>query len=160
MELSQWFDYQLRSTLDGFVWAVHQVPKEHLYTVPPTQLGEWPAAQHVSHMVDYEERFALPSMAQWLGVPAVIPEELEKGLEQSPPSIEERLSQFRQVREAQISMLPKFEPMAWERVKRTTFWGDVSLYWLVCKTYQHTVEHTHNILSITLFWDSTHKRGH
>ena len=160
MELSQWFDYQLRSTLDGFVWAVHQVPKERLYTLPPAQLGEWSAVQHVSHMLDYEERYALPSMSQWLGVPAVIPEEMEKGVEQSPPSIEERLAQFKQVREAEISMLPKFEPMAWDIVKRTTFWGDVSLYWLVCKTYQHTVEHTHNILSLTLFWDSTNKRGH
>jgi len=28
MELSQWFDYQLRSTLDGFIWAVNQLPKE------------------------------------------------------------------------------------------------------------------------------------
>jgi len=159
MELSQWFDYQLRSTLDGFIWAVRQVPKERLYTLPPTQLGEWSAAQHVFHMLEYEETFALPTMAQWLGVPPVIPEEGERAINQNPPPIDEMLSQFEQVREAEISMLPKFEPLAWDTVKRTTFWGDVSLYWLVCKTYQHTLEHTHNILGLTLFWDSAIKHG-
>jgi len=160
MELSQWFDYQLRSTLDGFIWAVHQVPKERLDILPPPQLGEWSTAQHVSHMLDYEERFVLPTMSQWLGVPRAIPEESEKTTHQNPPPIEEMLVQFERVRELEISMLPKFEPMAWDTVKRTTFWGDVTLYWLVCKTYQHTAEHTHNILSLTLFWDRTVKHGH
>ena len=159
MDLSQWFDYQLRSTLDGFIWAVHQVPKERLYTLPPTPLGEWSAAQHVFHMLEYEERFALPSMYQWLGVPPGIPEEGEKGIEQNPPQIEEKLSQFERVREAEISMLPKFDSITWSTIQKTTFWGDVSLYWLVCKTYQHTVEHTHNVLGLTLFWDRTINRG-
>jgi len=161
MELPQWFDYQLRSTLDGFIWAVQQVPKERLYTLPPTSLGEWSAAQHVFHMLEHEEKFALPTMSQWLGVPAVIPEESENRIDQNPPPIiKEMIAQFERVREAQISMLPKFEPLAWDTVKRTTFWGDVSLYWLVCKTYQHTLEHTHNILGLTLFWDRTTKHGH
>jgi len=160
MELAQWFDYQLRSTLDGFTWAVHQLPKERLYTPPPTQLGEWSAAQHVAHMLEYEDKFALPTMSQWLGVPRAIPEENEKAANQKPPPIEEMLVQFERVREIEISMLPKFEPMAWDTIKRTTFWGDISLYWLVCKTYQHTVEHTHNILSLTLFWDRTVKHEH
>lgn len=153
MELSKWFDYQLRSTLDGFIWAVHQVPQERLYTPPPAALGEWSAAQHVFHMLEYEERFALPTMSQWLGVPPVIPEETDEGIEPVPPSVEEKLSQFERVRQAEISMLSKFDPDAWHAVKRTTFWGDVSLYWLVCKTYQHTAEHTHNVLSLTLFWN-------
>ena len=160
MELSQWFDYQLRSTLDGFIWAVQQVPKERLYTLPPTPLGEWSADQHVFHMLEYEERFVLPSMYQWLGVPAIIPEESEKGIEQSPPQIEEKLSLFEQIRESEISMLSKFDPTAWNTIQKTTFWGEVSLYWLVCKTYQHTAEHTHNVLSLTLFWDRTIKHGH
>jgi hypothetical protein len=158
MELSQWFDYQLRSTLDGFVWAVRQVPQERLYTLPPASLGEWSAAQHVSHMLDYEERLALPSMAQWLGVPPVIPEDSERGIEQDPPSLDGKLAQFEQVRQAEISLLSKFDHDAWGKVMRTTFWGDVSLFWLVCKTYQHTAEHTHNVLSLTLFWDTTIRR--
>jgi hypothetical protein len=159
MELSQWFDSQLRSTLDGFVWAIQQVPKERLQVVPPIQLGEWSAAQHIFHMLDYEERFVLPSMAQWLGVPPVIPEDTETGTEPTRSSVEEQLAQFERVRQAQINMLPKFDPAAWNVIKRTTFWGDISLYWLVTKTLQHTAEHTHNVLSLTLFWDSTTKHS-
>ena len=154
MELSQWFDYQLRSTLDGFVWAVRQVPEDRLYTLPPTALGEWSAAQHVFHMLDYEERLALPSMSQWLGVPAAIPED-EHVIEQGPRQVDAKLAQFERVRQAEINLLSKFDLDAWRTVMRTTFWGDVSLFWLVCKTYQHTAEHTHNVLSLTLFWDTT-----
>ena len=161
MELSKWFEYQLRSTLDGFIWAVQQVPPERLYFPPPSQLGEWSAVQHVVHILDYEERFALPTMSQWLGVPPLIPEEMERPVEPNPPLVEEKLSQLKQVRQAEISMLSKFDHDAWGTVMRTTFWGDVSLFWLVCKTYQHTVEHTHNVLSLILFWDSTTRRpGH
>lgn len=158
MELSQWFDYQLRSTLDGFIWAVRQVPQERLYTLPPTSLGEWSAAQHVFHLLDYEERLALPSMSQWLGVPPAIPEEGDHSIEKAPPQVEEKLARFERVRQAEISLLSKFDHDAWGTVMRTTFWGDVSLFWLVCKTYQHTVEHTHNVLSLTLFWDTTIQR--
>ena len=158
MDLSTWFDNQLRSSLDGFVWAVRQVPEERLYIRPPIALGEWSAAQHLFHMLDYESRLVLPSMAQWLGVPPVLPQEDEHDFEKEPPRVEERLVQFERVRQAQINLLPKFEPADWDLVKRTTFWGDVSLYWLVCKTYQHTAEHMHNVLSLTLFWDTTIRR--
>ena len=159
MELPEWFDYQLRSTLDGFIWAVHQVPKERCYAPPPAALGEWSAAQHVFHMLDYEENFAMPSMSQWLGVPPVIREEFERGKEQSLPLMEKMLSQFEHVRELEIGMLPKFELSAWNAIEKTTFWGDISLEWLVRKTYQHTLEHSHNILGLSLFWDSALKRG-
>ena len=100
-------------------------------------------------------------MSQWLGVPPVIPEEMERPVEPNPPLVEAKLSQLEQVRSAEINMLSKFDRDAWNTVQRTTFWGDVSLFWLVCKTYQHTVEHTHNVLSLILFWDSTTRRpGH
>ena len=33
-------------------------------------------------------------------------------------------------------------------------WGPVTLSWVVSKTYQHTAEHTGDILRIALFWDS------
>ena len=105
-------------------------------------------------MVYYEERLALPGMSQWLGVPAAIPDD-EQVIEKGPRQVDAKLAQFERVRQAEINLLSKYEPDAWRTVMRTTFWGDVSLFWLVCKTYQHTAEHTHNVLSLTLFWDTT-----
>lgn len=160
MNLSQWFDRQLQSTLEGFMWAIRQLPPERLYSAPPKQLGEWSAAHHVFHLLEYEERFALPSMYQWLGAPSTLPEEELANHKRDLPPIDEMLSQFEKIRRTEISLLPKFSEESWSLVKKTTFWGDVSLYWLVCKTYQHTVEHTHNILSLTLFWDRILKRTH
>jgi type II secretory pathway component PulL len=151
MELPRWFDYQLRSTLDGFIWAVLQLPPERRYTTPPAPLGlgEWSAAQHVYHMLEYEEKLALPSMRLWLGAPPVADTRTEQDL----PSMEDMLVQFELVRHEEINLLPKFSPQAWNSKQQTTFWGEVSLFWLVCKTYQHTTEHTHDILSLSLFWD-------
>ena len=153
MELSKWFDYQLRSTLAGFIWAVQQLPKERWYALPPEALGEWSAAQHVFHMLIYEQKLALPTMNQWLGAPPAARAVDSKTEEQELPSIEEMLSQFKQVRESEIEMLLKFADADWKSIRSTTFWGDVSLYWLVCKTYQHTNEHTHDVLRLGLFWD-------
>jgi len=153
MELSKWFGYQLRSTLDGFIWSVQQLAEERWYTAPPRELGEWSAAQHVLHMLVYEQSLALPSMYQWLGAPPVVREADRENVEENFPLMDEMLSQFRQVRESEIGLLARFEAKDWNSLRRTTFWGEVSLYWLVCKTYQHTAEHTHDILSLSLFWD-------
>jgi hypothetical protein len=153
MELSKWFDYQLRSTLDGFIWSVQQLPQERWYAFPPIELGEWSAAQHVLHMLEYEQGLALPSMYQWLGAPPPGPEADVQNGEQDLPPMDEMLSQFRQVRESEIGLLSKFKDQDWHSLRRTTFWGEVNLYWLVCKTYQHTAEHTHDILRLGLFWD-------
>jgi hypothetical protein len=54
MERSQWFAYQLRSTLDGFIWAVRQLPEERFYLLPPVARGEGSAAQHNFHMLEAE----------------------------------------------------------------------------------------------------------
>lgn len=151
MELSKWFDYQLRSTLDGFIWAVQQLPAERWSAIPPAPLGEWSAAEHVFHILEYEERLALPSMHQWLGAPPA-GRHVNQGKQDLPP-IEEMLTRFERVRHEEIDLLPKFSEAAWNSKQRTTFWGDVSLYWLVCKTYQHITEHTHDILRFSLFWD-------
>ena len=153
MKLAKWFDYQLRSTLDGFLWAVQRLPKERQYALPPSPLGEWSAAQHVFHILTYEQKLAWPTMYQWLGAPPVAREVDSKQVEPELPPMEEMLSQFKQVRESEITMLSKFEDADWNSVRSTTFWGDVSLYWLVCKTYQHTNEHIHDILRLELFWD-------
>lgn len=153
MELSTWFDYQLRSTLDGFTWAVREFPVERLYIVPPVplKLGEWSVAQHIVHLLEYEERLALPSMHQWLGAPAPIRQAMQSEQDLSP--IEEILMQFESVRKQEIELLPQFSQEQWGSTRQTTFWGDVSLKWLISKTYQHTLEHTHDILSMDLFWD-------
>ena len=151
MELPKWFEYQLQSTRDGLIWAVRQLPVERMYIIPPALLGlgEWSAAQHVFHMLEYEEKLFLPSMQQWLGAPPAVDTRIEQGL----PSVEEMLAQFDHVRREEINLLPHFSPGTWDSKQKTTFWGEVNLSWLICKTYQHTLEHTHDILSLVLFWD-------
>jgi hypothetical protein len=62
------------------------------------------------------------------------------------------LAQFQDVRTEQIQLLPKFSHAAWDEIRETT-WGFVPLHWIVSKTYQHTCEHTHDILRMVLFWD-------
>ena len=151
MEPSKWFDYQFRCTLDGFLWAVRQFPVERHYTIPPMslELGEWSVAQHVFHLLEYEEKLALPSMRQWLGAPPAA----DTRTKQELLPVEEMLSQFEHIRAEEINLLSKFSPEAWNLKQRTTFWGEVSLFWLVSKTYQHTMEHTQAVLRFTLFWD-------
>lgn len=155
MEFVKWFDAQLRSTLAGFIWSIQQVPKEHWYTSPPAPLGEWSAAQHIFHMVHYEEKLALPSMQQWLGAPPAVREESDEESWANPPPMERMLERFNEVRLAEINLLPSFDERTWSSTQKTTFWGEVSLYWLVCKTYQHTLDHTQDILRLVLFWDRT-----
>ncbi|RPJ25132.1 MAG: DinB family protein [Chloroflexi bacterium] len=153
MDLLKWFDSQLRSTLDGFIWSVRQIPEERWYAFPPAPLGEWSAAQHIFHMVHYEKKLALPSMHQWLGAPPAVREEADEEIWNHPPAIKLMLDQFNEVRLAEINLLPSFDEMAWQSTQKTTFWGEISLYWLVCKTYQHTLDHTQDILRLALFWD-------
>ena len=158
MELSNWFEYQLRSTLDGFIWAIQQLPQERHYVLPPTSLGEWSVSQHLLHMLEYEQNLALPSMQQWLGAPPAVRKEGDENEKRNSPTIEEMLTQFEQVRQAEIALLSKFDDETWNSNRNTTFWGEVSLFWLISKTYQHTLEHTHNILRLALFWDRILKR--
>jgi hypothetical protein len=56
------------------------------------------------------------------------------------------------VRAQQIALLPDFSPSAWDET-REMGWGPVTLLWVVTKTYQHTCEHTHDVLRLRLFWD-------
>ena len=158
MELGKWFDTQLRSTLDGFIWAVEQIRAERRYVSPPAPLGDWSAAQHVFHMLHYEQKLALPSMRQWLGAPPPVREEASEEVWRTPPVMEAMLDQFRAVRAEEIGLLPEFEPAIWAETRATTFWGEVSLAWLVAKTYQHTLEHTHDLLRFSLFWDRVVRR--
>ena len=152
MNESEWFDYQLSSTLDGFLWAVRQVPEERITVPPPAPLGEWTATQHVYHLVQYEEKLALPAMQQWLGAPFREVEDYEGEVGRDLPPVADLLARFEQVRKAEIGLLPQLANCDW-RATRKTSWGDTSLYWIVCKTYQHTLDHTNTVLAFGLFWD-------
>ena len=151
---STWFQQQLQASADGFVWAVAQVPADRLHCRPPRALGEWTAARHLFHMLDYERQIALPVMQQWLGAPefAVNWDEEAGWRANCDMPIESLLDQFRAVRREQIDLLPRFPEHAWHELQMTG-WGPIPLLWLVSKTYQHTNEHTSDVLRMALFWD-------
>jgi hypothetical protein len=151
---STWFQQQLQVSADGFSWAVTQVPPVRLYCQPPQGLGEWTAARHLFHMLDYERQIALPVMQQWLGAAEVLvnwDEEAGWRANCGAP-IEDLLDQFRAVRSEQIGLLSQFSEHAWHELQMTG-WGPIPLLWLVSKTYQHTNEHTSDVLRMALFWD-------
>ena len=156
MNLSQWFREQLNASGDGFVWAVAQLPPERLFISHPRFPEDWPAARHVFHMLNYEKKIALPFMRYWLGEP--LPKDM-KGSHTAEQheweighDIEALLAQFRATRAEQIILLEEYSEAMWEEV-RETIWGPVPLRWVVTKTYQHTAEHTHDVLRMVLFWD-------
>jgi hypothetical protein len=156
MDRSQWFQGLLKTSADGFVWAVEQVPVQRRYAIPPSALGTWSVARHVLHLLYYEQAIAFPCMQHWLGGPLPTRESLEAYDEDvawiNPPSLESMMAAFRQVRMEQLALFPKFHETMWDE-QRETVWGWVNLCWIVTKTYQHTAEHLHAILSCALFWD-------
>jgi hypothetical protein len=153
MNLNQWFHDQLQASGDGFAWGAEQVLSERRDLLPPVQLGEWTAARHVFHMLFYEQTIALPSMQQWLGGPLPPNADADEDLAWSGEDQEmgRLLGRFKQVRSEQIALLPKFEAADWE-TSRETVWGPRPLRWVVSKTYQHTAEHTHDVMRLALFW--------
>jgi hypothetical protein len=156
MDLSRWFDTHLASSADGFTWAMEQVPKERLYTPPPGPiggLGEWVAARHAFHLLYYEREAALPAMRHWLGAPCPSFDNYDEDAAwQGAPDLPTILREFREVRAAQVALLPQFDEALWHET-RDTGWGNVALRWIVSKTYQHTAEHINDVLRIALFWD-------
>ena len=155
MDLSQWFTDQLNAGAEGFIWAVEQVPPERRLLAPPKLLGEWNAARHVFHMLYYEQNAVVPSMKIWLGQPITINEAdyddaaaLGYGKD-----LDTLLTDFRRARAEQLELLARFNDQLWYEA-HPTIWGDVTLLWLVSKTFQHTAEHTHNVMSMALFWDA------
>ena len=66
------------------------------------------------------------------------------------PDIEMRQEKFRTGRQEQIALLSQFSPEAWEKT-RETVWGQVTLRWTITKTYQHTLEHSNDILKHALY---------
>ena len=159
INLSQWFHDHLRASAEGFVWGVEQIPVERQLNQPPEGLGEWSVARHIFHMAFYEQTYALPGMRQWLG--ASLPD--QKGLDEDVAwdggrqEIDHLLVAFQKVRDEQIALLEKYDDLAWNTT-RETVWGPVTLAWVVSKTYQHTAEHTSDVMRIGLFWDRYAKR--
>ena len=154
VKYSTWFQQQLQASADGFAWAVTQVPATRQNCPPPKALGEWTAARHLFHMLDYERQIALPVMQQWLGAPefAVNWDEEAGWRANDAQPIEHLLDQFRAVRSEQFALLSQFSEHAWHELQMTG-WGPIPLVWLVSKTYQHTNEHTSDVLRMALFWD-------
>ncbi len=153
MELSSWFSLQLKSSAEGFAWAIERVPEARRYVPPPGPLGEWTVARHLFHMLYYDEHLALPGMQQWLGaLLSVVDEDGEDTAWQGSERVEDLLPRFLEVRNRQIALLPAFQPSEWLRSCETV-WGQTTLEWVVAKTYQHTAEHVSDVLRIALFWD-------
>lgn len=154
MNFSDWFREQLHVGAEGFIWSAEQVPEGRRYVQPPRGLGEWSVARHVFHMLYYEQTIALPSMHQWLGgtVPTVDDSDEDVAWADNKENLETLLIQFRNVRAKQISLLPGFEDSIWNETRKAV-WGPVTLLWVVSKTFQHTAEHTNDVMQMRLWWD-------
>jgi hypothetical protein len=151
---SEWFQNQLSTGGTGFAWAIGQVLADRQRREPPAGLGHWSAARHVFHMLFYEREMALPSMNLWQGRSfdaATAPDEDVAWDSQAPVS--EMLAQFNQVRAEQVALAAAMPDAAWDET-RATIWGPMTLQWVVTKTLQHTAEHTHQVLSLALFWEA------
>jgi hypothetical protein len=113
-------------------------------------------------MYFYEQEVALPSRRQWLGEPH--PDDSryqheDEYFEQSAASLSlaDLLERFCAVREEQIALLGQLPVSAWEE-PREYVWGPVTLKWVVSKTFQHTAEHTHDVMRLVLVWDRVLER--
>ena len=157
MDISQTFSQILRTSKDGFLWSLEQVPSDRLGALPPKELGDWAVVKHLFHMVYYESTAVLPTMKQWLGGPVfdwnTYDEDRAWALnEKDKASLADLVKQFKTLREEQITLLPQITPELWHRIGES-HWGPKTPYWFVSKTCQHTYEHANYIMQIALFWD-------
>ena len=156
---ADWFAFQLKASADGFMWAIQQIPVERRHKKPPAPdyLGLWPPARHAYHLYSYEYHLAMPEMQQWLDGDTRTPMQNlmifdnEEAL-WNQDNLEHVLEQFTQVRAAQIELLARFDVAQW-RQPMSTIWGHVTLFWVVFKTYQHTLEHSTTVMQMALMWD-------
>ena len=167
MNYVQSFTTLLQVSTDMLLWTVQQIPEDLLYTVSSKRPGSWPTARHVMHLQYNEEQVVLPCMRRWFNEEhAAHKAEDDKRIErygayemlvhdeeiawQQAPDIEMREEKFREGRKAQIALLAQFAPDVWEQT-RETVWGRVTLCWAITKTYQHTLEHSNDILKYGLY---------
>ena len=157
MQQVQWFQQQLHISIDNFVWAVEQIPQERLYLAP--RPNKWPVARLVYHMTRYDQRLALPSLQQWLGgpLPTVGTQEEDNAEDEhdwddgNGHDIGTLLADFKAIRLQQLALFPRFTEQSLNE-KHDAIWGNVSLKWVMIKTYQHTLEHTDEVLRAYLWW--------
>jgi uncharacterized damage-inducible protein DinB len=160
MQLSQWFYQQIRASTEGFCWAVEQIPQERYYLSPKP--GKWSVGRIIYHMVCYDQLIGRPTLRQWIGEPlsltgltgdqekdAAIEEENWKNGEGH--EVQVMLTDFHKLRTDQLAFLQQFLESTWSE-ERDAIWGPVTLKWAVTKTYQHTLEHTDEILRSYLWW--------
>lgn len=157
MNLSNWFHQQLQTSAEGVLWAVELIPPERLYL--PPRPDKWPIARVLYHLVCYEQRLALPSMLQWMSGPQPVagtPEEDALKEEHAWSNgqgyeVSALRTEFKALRARQLALLPQFTERDWQ-TERESVWGLRTLQWVVTKTYQHTLEHTDEMLRAYLWW--------
>jgi hypothetical protein len=159
MLFSQWFHQQLQASTKGFLWAVEQIPQEHQFL--PPKPDKWSVARLLYHMVCYDQLIGLPTLSQWVGGPSPLAG-LTGSAEEDAAREETRwnngeghdvqamLADFNTLRAEQFALIQHFPEQAWSE-KRNAIWGPVTLQWVVTKTYQHTLEHTDEILRAYLW---------
>ncbi len=168
MNYAQSFASLLQASTDTLPWAIQQIPEDRLYTVLARKPERWSVARHVLHIQYQEEQVVLPCMRLWLSDEQVTPYRVEDDKRiaryrdfemlvhdeeiawKQAPDIEMRLTKFRAGRQEQIALLSQFSSDVWEKT-RETVWGQVTLRWTITKTYQHTLEHSNDILKHALY---------
>ena len=156
----RWLSDELGRSALGYDWAVRQVPEDRLDLTPPPGLWEWSALRHLYHLVWYEREIALPTMRLWPDGPPFTEEGLDEEAawtaDRAGVELEAWLRLLAAGRDEQRARLAGMDAAAWT-AERPTGWDDlprpVPLRWVVAKTYQHTAEHTNDVLRIALFWD-------
>src|SRR5579884_3945821 len=138
MNTSAWFHDLLKTSSEGFTWALQQLPAEHRALAPPRHPDAWIATRIAYHMLQYEQYLALPNMYLWLDEPSPYPARPKGAGEEwsdemweqqgSKMELDEIIARFRTIRFTQLELLPRFSEAAWDET-RPALWGDVTLRW-------------------------------
>ena len=67
--------------------------------------------------------------------------------QQEQRSVEELLQQFQTFRHQTIELISTLSEDEWEKPREEAFWNKpLTIQWTVTKAWQHTLEHTHDVL--------------
>jgi hypothetical protein len=105
-------------------------------------------------MLYYEQKRALPFVRQCARLaPSDELDDEEVVWQKQDQDVRSMLTAFQQARNELIALLATFTEEEWEAPREEEPWGNITLRWVVTKAYQHTCEHTHDVLRLVLFWD-------